>query len=256
MLIKDVKPIKQSYDLGPDYFYLSGSRDTILKDKTVLKLIVDEACLAACEYLYDCNIRTMNSSANEGNYVAYITIDFSSLSEENKAIYYKLVEMGILKREELEVKEGLVGVNIEVPLTEASTVEEVSQKLESIAKMFMPQDILYGYLTEEQIRNKIIDDLENNRGYTDLSLSVSYFEYITNQIREGKLLPCEGGEVEIDNVSYSLEEIISLIKELPICKDRYYYDDKEGKYWLGEGLYEIHRNYLKSQGLDGSFGKI
>ena len=67
MLIKDIKPDAQSYNLDPNLFYYASTANCIIKDRETLKLIVDPPCLEACEYLFDCNILTTSSSANNSN---------------------------------------------------------------------------------------------------------------------------------------------------------------------------------------------
>ena len=95
MLIKDIKNDAQSFDVDSSMFYVSGTRDTLIKDKKVLDIIIDPPCLEACKYLFDCNILTQNSSANQNDLSVgkgYITIDYKSLDDHNKKVYEDLLK--------------------------------------------------------------------------------------------------------------------------------------------------------------------
>ncbi len=102
-----------------------------------LKELVEAPLLEACQVLFIKGIKTVFSSANEkdveSGYV-YITIDYNTLSEENKKI--------ALNAGELESVHGSIqsqGVYIKIPITENSTVGEIKEKSLGIARSFSDQ---------------------------------------------------------------------------------------------------------------------
>ncbi|MFA7663145.1 MAG: hypothetical protein WCX88_04500, partial [Patescibacteria group bacterium] len=99
-------------------------------NKADLKKFVEAPLLSACEEFYDKNIQTLASSANKtdirsGGH-AYIYIDFGSLSAENKqiALQYGQPEDSHYSKNSLK---------IEIPITETTTVEEITQTANKIA---------------------------------------------------------------------------------------------------------------------------
>ena len=94
MYIKELTNDRQSADLPAEYFIVGGTRDAIVKDKSTLALIIDQPSLSSCQYLYDCNVLTLNSSANRNDIATgpFIIIDYLSLSDENKLVSKKLEE--------------------------------------------------------------------------------------------------------------------------------------------------------------------
>ena len=192
MFIKDIDG-KRSDDLRGDLFYGGAfSVGAIARDRSALKLFIEEPCLAACEYLYDCNIRTIDSSANRKNVNGHasIGIDYDSLSDENKKVYHSLVQEGILANEELEYNEyhtRATEFSIEIPVYENSTVEEVSDKFLKIAKRFQKQRLMYGYRSKQSIVEQIVDDLYN--GKSSFSSVMDYEDYLNELIERKKILP-------------------------------------------------------------------
>lgn len=83
----------------------------IVKDREDLRRIIEEPCLDACLTLYDKNIQTVSSSANEGNRggEAYICINYDSLEEDNKQILKRLIEEGIVEPLNLSNNKGVRG---------------------------------------------------------------------------------------------------------------------------------------------------
>jgi len=91
--IADVEPIN-----SVDVLNYGGTEEVIVATRDDLRKIVEEPCLAACLYLYDRNIRTVNSSANRQNIGnnGWIGIDYDSLSESNRKILEQLMSEGII----------------------------------------------------------------------------------------------------------------------------------------------------------------
>jgi hypothetical protein len=231
MLIKDIKNDAQSMNVDPSLFYVSGSRDTIIKDKKVLDLVVDSPCLEACKYLFDCNILTQNSSANQNDLsvgTGYITIDYKSLDEHNRKVYEDLVQRKLAtnynnvyfngdKQTDIVVAQPFM---IEVPLNENTDSEEFSKLMLEIAKEFVPQDILYGFYTTKEMEMMAKKSLDM---YTDSGRT--FEEYLFSKY---------DGEMSIS----------SLIKEYAMINN-YYYDEKNKRYWISEDLYNKSINNVK-----------
>ena len=90
--IAEIEPIDSQEVLGASTEYV------IVKSRDDLRKIVEEPCIAACLYLYDKNIFTINSSANKQNIGnnGTIGIHYDSLSEENKEVVKQLAKDGIV----------------------------------------------------------------------------------------------------------------------------------------------------------------
>lgn len=249
MYIKELTNDRQSADLPAEYFIVGGTRDAIVKDKSTLALIIDEPCLSSCEYLYDCNVLTLNSSANRNDIATgpFIIIDYLSLSDENKLVSKKLEEEGIIKYGKDE-NGNISTCAITFPISADSTIEEVDNLFKKIASEFKKQDILYGYYTEEELDDMILSDLEENQGYIEYNGTyMKYYDYLLARISEGKLKESADGECEIDGVVYRISDVLEDIKKSDFIQSQYTYDIKEGKYWLDGSLRDKHINYLNNK---------
>lgn len=227
MLIKDIKPDAQSANVDPSFFFEDGTRDTIIKDRKVLDLIIDPPCLEACKYLFDCNILTQNSSANQNDLkygAGYITIDYKSLDDHNKKVYEDLLSRGIATPYSFNyfLDTDLVTTqrfNIEVPLNENTDSEEFSNLMLEIAKNFSPQEILYGFYTQEEVEKMA--------------------EYALDK-------PFRDGVFE----DYLFSKYGSSMKYSDLVKEYandhgYYYDEEKNRYWISEELYKKSINKSK-----------
>lgn len=249
MYIKELTNDRQSADLPDEYFIVGGTRDAIVRNRSTLALIIDEPCLSSCEYLYDCNVLTLNSSANRNDIETgpFIIIDYSSLSDENKLVAKKLEEEGKIKFGKDE-NGNISTCAITFPISEDSTIEEVDNLFKKIASEFKKQDILYGYYTEEELDDMILSALEKNQGYIEYNNSyMKYYDYLLVRISEGKLKGSADGECEIDGIIYRLSDVLENIKKSEFVQSQYTYDSEEGKYWLDGSLWDKHINYLNDQ---------
>src|SRR3972149_5331997 len=91
--------------------------------REAIKDIVEPARVKACEHLYDKNIRSISSSANQkdvasGN--AYVEIDYDSLSDENRKIADELCEV-------YEYDGNKIAI-IKIPVNENSTIEDIERQ--------------------------------------------------------------------------------------------------------------------------------
>lgn len=243
MLVKDIQPDAQSMNLGNEFFFGgSGTRDVLPKNKDVLKMIVDEPCFEACAYLFDCNIRTMNSSANCRDLLtgeASITIDYHSLSEENKKVAKFLIEKGIIKVYNLENFDENArdnGINIIVPIDDTTTSEELSERFQKIASFFKEQEILYGHCSEEEMEDIAIENSSNC-----VSKEVEcWFEQLVEKIEAG-LINDELSEDGSRTIEFSNGQKISLgtfTRDFAVNLLNYYYDEKSKTYWVCKELYD------------------
>lgn len=240
MLISEISNDRQSFKLSHEFFYDgSNSRDVLPKNREFLKLIVDEPCLAACEYLYDCNIRTVNSSANVSDvgFGGYITIDYTTLDNVNKKVCEELSKNGII----LDLETGSKEFNIRVPITDTTTCEQFSKKMLEIAMMFQKQDILYGRYTEEEMNDEAISSLKKND--TSINYGMGYWDIILNKINEGEIPIIENGEIEL--VSGGTISI-SLITNFIASDLGYYFDEVNRCWWIDKELFDKHIEYENS----------
>lgn len=135
------------------------TEECIVTDREHLRKFIEEPCLAACLYLYDRNIRTVDSSANKNdiNGRAYIGIDYDSLSDENKKVVENLIEQGIVERKELgnEGRRGERYIMISTLITESSTVGQVNDWFMKAVSSFQMQDLLYGRYSQQEIKQEL-----------------------------------------------------------------------------------------------------
>ena len=229
MLIKDLKEIKLSDKVSSELFYRQSSEGSIVKDVEGLSYIIDEPCLKACEYLYNCNIKTLTSSANvkDVNEYGYIGIDYESLSEENKKVCKDLYDMQLIDDDPENLKynrdHDLV-LYLKIPITEKTTIEEFSSKMMSIASMFCEQDLLFAKIDMENISNGLVKEIETG-GY--------FVSIIEEEI--------EKGTITLKDDSLVLEDAIPLYIEYM----GYYYSKDEDCCWLNEDLYNKHLEYMR-----------
>lgn len=238
VLVKDIEPVAQSSNLEFTLFYehAFGSRDTIVKSRNTLDLIIDLPCLEACRYLYDCNILTTNSSANKTDHnVGFISILYSSLSDDNRAVLDTFISRGIVRLDESFNKADRDSVvSIELPIQDTTTVEEFSNQMLSIVKCFQPQEIKYGYYTKEEFEEMVIE-----RALSAVLDNGTYFwQHMIQKLNSGEIPTDVNGEVEFDDGrSISLENLCSEYAR----KFAYYYDEQEKKYWIDKDLYDVSK---------------
>jgi hypothetical protein len=125
-----------------------------LENKTDLLKFVEEPCLKACEYLCDCNIKTIMNGANSYNCdEAYIIIDWRSLDNVNKIMADKMTARGKAKDFSPGGLQGERWIKIGFPISNDMYVRDVSEKLLQMAKAFVPQDILFDRFKPWEIVN-------------------------------------------------------------------------------------------------------
>ncbi len=163
--ISEINPINaQDYGYNPE--------EAIVKNREDLRKIIEEPCLPACLKLYDLNIQTVKSSANNGNIgdKAYIGINYDSLDENNKNILNNLINTGIvepLNLSDAPNDRGGRDVTIKVPIYEKDTVGKVSDRFMQIASRFEQQDVLYGRHTHEDVL-KIVSSIGSDVSLEDI----------------------------------------------------------------------------------------
>lgn len=229
MLIKDLKEVKLSDKALGELFYHQSSEGSIVKDVSGLSYIIDEPCLKACEYLFNCHIRTLTSSANakDVNGNGYIAIDYKSLNEDNKSVCKELYNMQLIEEdpENLEYnRDHDLVLYLKVPITEETTVEEFSLKMMEVASMFCEQDLLFAKIDMETIKNDLKKKCETD----------GYFVAVIEEAVNNELIKT------IDGAFY-LEDLIPLYIEYK----GYHYSDEEDCCWLNEDLYNKHLEYMK-----------
>ncbi len=224
--IKDTKRVICDF-LDPkvqqEAFVSFSSEGTIVRSREYIPLLADEACVKACEYLYDSGLRTLTSGANldgspnqEG--YGFIGIDYLSMSDENKQIADDLERKGLIEPIIRNPKQrGAFYVNLKTPITSDMTVGEVEDILLDLAKQFNSQDILYGRETKESIREEYFEDKGDGTYLFLISLET----------------------IPADKVDQYIEEILQ----------DYYYDG-EKYYFLTEELRDMH---LKNKEKNNNF---
>ena len=195
------------------------SEGVIPKSKEYIALLADEACVEACKHLYELGIQTINSGANlESTSMdeadAYVGINYNSLSEDNKKIADDLEQKGVISPIIRDPEQrGCFTVVLKTKFTGDMTVGEVSDKLLDFAKLFQPQDVLYGRVTKEEVKDQYFKD--NGDG--------TYFYAIIN------------GNISTSEVEQELDAML---------QDSYY--DGKKYYYESEDLLKMHMKYVKN----------
>lgn len=224
--IKDTKRVICDF-LDPkvqqEAFVFFNSEGTIVRSREYIPLLADEACVKACEYLYDSGLRTLTSGANVDGMpnqkgFGFIGIDYQSMSDENKQIADDLERKGIIEPIIRNPEQrGAFYVNLKTPITSDMTVGEVEDILLDLAKQFNSQDILYGRETKESIREEYFEDKGDGTYFFLISLET----------------------IPADKVDQYIEEMLQ----------DYYYDG-EKYYFLTEELRDMH---LKNKEKNNNF---
>lgn len=181
-----------------------------------IKDLVEQPLLTACEELYDKNVQTLASSANQKDIQrgeAYILIDFDSLSEENQKIARQYAEP---KQGDGHWSSGKT-VKIIIPISESTTVDDVSRRATEIAKTFVKQRATWIRKIKMKDPQSTLEDLKKAfgidpkaTGYDDPSVWWNY-GYAYDPAKK---------------VFFSREFI-----------EKYYYDPKEDVYYESEEQY-------------------
>lgn len=214
--IKDTKRILTGFGEKEFQIFLNvNTEGCIPLSREYIKYYADEACVKACELLYDLNIRTFSSGANvdgkeNSTSEAFILISYDTLSDENKNIVKKLISEGIIEKivDNSGRGEGNT-INISVPINSDDLVGNVSDKLMALANCFVQQDVLYGRTTKQEIR-ELYYQKENGK----------FFDRITL------------GELTRQELEKRLEEEV-----------QEYFSDDEGNLFLTEDLLHKHQLY-------------
>lgn len=179
---------------------IHDNRGLIIKTKEEIKKYVEKPLVEACEMLWDKGIKTWESSANKEDFkkigYAYIVIDYSSLSDENKMIADQSNDIG-----EAHDSEDLIKViELKIPIESADMDQEkIEQKAIALASRFHSQPAFwlpkfsledlkarYGYEPEEEVDPEIFTKEEGF--YYDTKEKSFYFSEdhykLFNQNRE------------------------------------------------------------------------
>ena len=138
---------------------IQESRNAPILYRVQLSALIERPLLSACEKLYDNNIITLETSANEQNVEiddwehpgqkkpgdgARIIIDFDTLSAKNQKIGESLGK--------IYFADGRNQLRIIIPLTRESTFKDVQTKAQGIANQFVKQKYRVITYTMEQMR--------------------------------------------------------------------------------------------------------
>jgi hypothetical protein len=110
----------------------------IIRTKEEIKKYVEQALISACEELYDKNIRTIATSANQKDIevgYAYIDLDFDSLSKNNQSIGEQVGEIYQQNNKNF--------LKIKTPVNSDSTVEEIKNAAGIIVHKFQKQPMTW-----------------------------------------------------------------------------------------------------------------
>lgn len=144
-------PTEQSlHDVAP----IVVSAGQLVTGREALEGLIEEPARDAVVDLYDKNIRTVSASANSKDpYSAYIDIDPSSLSDENRSIAHTIGSP-------IEDQDGVVRVvKLHIQYEDIPTVRQVSDDLKHLTEQFRPQELTWAPVYG-------MEDLKRMYGYT------------------------------------------------------------------------------------------
>lgn len=150
------------------------SRNQLIVKKEMIKDLVEEPLVPACEELYDKNIQTLESSANITDLIhrkhVGIVIEYDSLSQENKDVAFKYFGGFVLSEDDIRV------VSIKIPVETNSQIKEIIDKsLLEVAK-FKKQPLSWSKTFTFKEVVKIITLSEEISGYSPEDFT-DYFYY-------------------------------------------------------------------------------
>lgn len=217
MRVSEVEPIYEPKNMISRELF--DRSEIVTRD--VLKKKVEIPCVPVVLSLYDKNIRTMGSDANQDSIkygYACLSIDINSLSEENIKVlrikYPRQFEQAINNPN----KEELC-FNFKVPLRKNSTVEEVSEAFLKLTEDFVEQDVLYGKWNMEDLLDQLI--CEN---------VVTLNE---NETKEEAIQVIFRDREKIENFQY-----------YGSLNGMEYFDFENNLIWATKELYDKHQEYL------------
>lgn len=218
MKVWKVRPIHEAGDMIERG--LPDSRGCIVT-RDELKKIVELPCVPVALSLYDKNIRTRESDANQNSIkkgYAEISIDINSLSEENREIlrkkYPKQYERAINNPNKEELP-----FSFKVRLNKNSTVEQVSEAFLKITEDLIQQDVLYGKESMEEFFEKLLQN-----------------EVVTLNEKETK-------EDAIQTL-FRDKQSIAALQEYGELNGMEYFDFENNVMWDTKELYDKHKAYL------------
>jgi hypothetical protein len=111
--------------------------------------IVETPLLEAAKQLYLKGVRTLESGANPNQNIelgfAFLTIEYDSLSEENKRVVDRLIVENDRNKYVVDVSQGGdgVGVGIKIPFGKDVTVREIADAAVDLAEQFKKQPMTW-----------------------------------------------------------------------------------------------------------------
>ena len=130
------------------------SQGQLIRERADLDAIIEAPALPACQNLYEKNIKTISASANsKDTEIAYVDIDYPTLSEENKQ---RALQIGtpivkeymsgseiIRKATEQDDEDSYIGVKLVALLDETDTQASVAARLFELSEKFVHQKLLW-----------------------------------------------------------------------------------------------------------------
>lgn len=167
------KPIKEVKQIAKTYTTIVRVDD--------LEEIIEEPCLEACKDFYEKNLITIQSSANSGETTAWIIVDITTMSDENKAIVENLLgeeekSETMINNRKVEFCISKSNFVINVPMIEKDTVGSVSEILTNISNRFKYQDILAHRTTFENLVMNLYYNTEDDTFREQLKTKIDLYD--------------------------------------------------------------------------------
>ncbi len=129
------------------------SGGAVLTSKADIERYVEAPVVEAVTSMWEKNIPTTQSSANQEGETAWIDIDYTNLSDDNKKIADGLGFMN-----EYSEENGRRIVKIGIAKEKDDTPDSISSKMLEITKDFVPQKLIRGVYTKREMARMYVCD--------------------------------------------------------------------------------------------------
>ena len=174
--------------------------------ETVRFLGIAKPCRKAYLELYAKNIEVLDGYASREEDLAYLTINYNTLSQVNKNIANTMVELDLISIDTFDKKN--MTFKLAITGIKNKSDDDISNKLITLGQFFAEQDVLYGRIKAQDMMKDFLSYI-TSLGFTEITLDNApddiKTEYFKNRI----------------------------------------YDESTGDYFVSKLLFDKHKDFVK-----------
>ena len=174
--------------------------------ETVRFLGIAKPCRKAYLELYAKNIEVLDGYASREEDLAYLTINYNTLSQVNKNIANTMVELDLISIDTFDKKN--MTFKLAITGIKNKSDDDISNKLITLGQFFAEQDVLYGRIKAQDMMKDFLSYI-TSLGFTEITLDNApddiKAEYFKNRI----------------------------------------YDESTGDYFVSKLLFDKHKDFVK-----------